>query len=931
MKKLGAIVIFAAIWGIFTLAPAAQSGLTITAPASDGFKFPAGPDYATDVLGDAWDMSNPEDIGSDPNEHKGWAGDFGVANGLAGGTTAKQANGSIDSWIPLLYRGFYNIVNPGRSGKRFPIDSGFYKKLSYKLRSDVAQQAPQIYWFRYPWSHPSGLVYGVKFLPNAVAGTRMYSVDLTSQTGGTAWSSGPMAGLRFDPNSVSVGHRAYLDWARLTRSDAETAAKTTISWSTGTGTSTIDVIDSSNVVMNVASGVAGTSYVFNYGVLPPGQYTIRVTRGTAAATRTFSINNPPLVKVTDPDEAGGTDDYATTVMNNAWDMNSSADTPLLRNISGASYSSGAFHGTNTNGDPSIFLLKHVSGMVPIDTNRYRYLTYRFSVDGAYNLGMGSVARFFWGSDITSTADSTTTTQDIIVWPGTHTYSVDLSALHFGADGALEQTGARKLWTASPVRWFRFDPHEFAQARSFHVHDVRLTAIDESSNGVFRVRWTGSDADGDAATVSLYYDTNKNPNDGRTLIAQGVSLGSGQFDWSTANVTPGTYWIYALATDGLDARGFYSTGQVRVSAGGSIASDPVANIDAPASGAQVTQPFTLSGFAIDRGSSSGTGVNAVEVYAQPLSGGTQIALGAATYGTARSDIGSAYGSRFTNSGFSKSISSLGAGSYELIMLARSTVTNSFSITDSVNVTVLAPASGSKPLIYIDTPRANAIVTLPFTVAGWAADRGAPSGTGVTAIEMYAQPLAGGNQIALGAGTYGIARPDVGNALGSRYTNTGYSKSIASLGPGSYEIIVRARSTVTNAFTISKTVSNITVLNAATVASQPIVWVDAPVNGSTVSNNVVVAGWAIDRASESGTGMNRVEVFRRAAAGGSETLVGVATYGLQRNDLANVYGSIFRYSGYRLTATIPDGTYDLLVRGRSALTGLWTTRTVRVTIQ
>src|SRR6185436_11057504 len=112
--------------------------------------WPSGPDYATDVLGDPWDFSNPEDIGLDPQETIGWA-DFRVANGLAGGTTSTN-----DSQLSLLYRGRFGITNPGRNGRRFPIDPGKYQKLSFKF-SDSAGLGdnPQIYWFHYPWEDPA--------------------------------------------------------------------------------------------------------------------------------------------------------------------------------------------------------------------------------------------------------------------------------------------------------------------------------------------------------------------------------------------------------------------------------------------------------------------------------------------------------------------------------------------------------------------------------------------------------------------------------------------------------------------------------------------------------------------------------------------------------------------------------------------------------
>src|SRR4051794_39015300 len=72
----------------------AQGGITITSPASNGQKFKAGPDFATDVMADPWDFGNREDVTLDPAQIDGFA-NFQVAGGVAGGTlTTAAASGS---------------------------------------------------------------------------------------------------------------------------------------------------------------------------------------------------------------------------------------------------------------------------------------------------------------------------------------------------------------------------------------------------------------------------------------------------------------------------------------------------------------------------------------------------------------------------------------------------------------------------------------------------------------------------------------------------------------------------------------------------------------------------------------------------------------------------------------------------------------------
>src|SRR5439155_21161408 len=81
----GVIVAILVVFAI-GLTSRALGGITISFGSFNSTAWPSGPDYATDVLADPWDMSNPEDIGLDPNETVGW-NSFSVANCVAGGTT----------------------------------------------------------------------------------------------------------------------------------------------------------------------------------------------------------------------------------------------------------------------------------------------------------------------------------------------------------------------------------------------------------------------------------------------------------------------------------------------------------------------------------------------------------------------------------------------------------------------------------------------------------------------------------------------------------------------------------------------------------------------------------------------------------------------------------------------------------------------------
>jgi hypothetical protein len=905
-----------------------MAGLVFSSPAAGQVviqNFPnrlaAGPDYATEVLGDPWDMSNAEDIGLSPYETGGWAS-FAVSGGLAGGTTALTPGGAADTSLSLLHRGYWGLINPGKNGRNFPIDSDKYRKLSFRMSSGLAGEVPHVYWFHSPLADPGDTGFGLRYLTPTVAGFQVYVADLTQGSQGTPWTAAVARSLRIDPNHANAGHEVFFDWVRLTAADnAPGAAMQVIQW-TGGGGATIEVLEpsGSTVILTVATN-ASSGFNWNYGVLPPGNYWLRVRVDAAQDIRAFSINNPPTIRVTDPSRVTG-EDYATSVLGNPWNMDGPEDVQLAASsgITNVSFD-GEMHATNTNADPNVTVLYNTNNATPIDTSKFRYFTYRLRVDGPFDMALGSVARLFWTSGPWLDAFTATTTRDILVWAGTNSYTIDLATLSAAPDGGLEATGAAEIWTAAHKRILRLDPHEFSTARTFHIDDIKLTAKPVSL-GTYTVRFTGSDADGDPTTVTLYWDTDLNPWNGRTAIAS-VAIGAGQYLWNTAGLSPGEYYIYAEANDGIQAAGSYSDAPIRV-AGAAELSDPLMNIDAPGHGVMVPQPFALSGWAIDRGASSGTGVDTIHVYAYP-GAGAPIFIGVAQYSGQRTDIGNAFGAQFTNSGYSITVAGLPPGTYTLVAHAHSTVTNTFNQSRSVIVTIPA----SSPAMNVDSPAYGATLGQPFVIGGWAIDRASGSGTGVDSIHVYAYPNPGSGTppIFLGVASYGASRPDVGAFFGASFTNSGFNLSVSGLSPGRYLLVVFAHSTVAGTFNSSRSVD----ITISGPSSDPLMNVDTPQPGSHPGSSFVIAGWAIDRGAPNGTGVDTIHVWAYPV-GGSPFFLGVGTYGSARPDVGGVFGARFTNSGYGLNVSgLGAGTYDLAVYGRSTVTGTFNqVRVVRVIV-
>jgi hypothetical protein len=227
-----------------------------------------------------------------------------------------------------------------------------------------------------------------------------------------------------------------------------------------------------------------------------------------------------------------------------------------------------------------------------------------------------------------------------------------------------------------------------------------------------------------------------------------------------------------------------------------APNPKMNVDSPGMNTQVAgSAFLISGWAIDQGATAGTGVDGIDVWAFPVGVSTSTLVGSATYGIARADVAGFVGAQFTNCGFTLVGSIATPGTYDVWVYAHSTVTGTWNNVKIVRVTVTAPASN--PRIWLDVPSVNQTTSQNLTVAGWAIDLGATTGTGVDAVHVYAYPTSG-SAILIGVANYGSARQDIANYAGaSRFAPSGFTLT-GTLPPGDYTIVAFMHSTVANAF-------------------------------------------------------------------------------------------------------------------------------------
>ncbi|HSN73556.1 MAG TPA: SBBP repeat-containing protein, partial [Anaerolineae bacterium] len=125
---------------------------------------------------------------------------------------------------------------------------------------------------------------------------------------------------------------------------------------------------------------------------------------------------------------------------------------------------------------------------------------------------------------------------------------------------------------------------------------------------------------------------------------------------------------------------------------------VAPIEQPPAGVFVSGAVTLRGFAVDRGSAAGTGIDAVHIYLDgPYGVGTII--GAATYGLDRPDIAAQYGARFGPSGWELAwdTTGLAPGVHRLNLYAHRTADNAWSVMDPHLVIVAGGPTRWLPIV------------------------------------------------------------------------------------------------------------------------------------------------------------------------------------------------------------------------------------------
>jgi glucose/arabinose dehydrogenase len=216
----------------------------------------------------------------------------------------------------------------------------------------------------------------------------------------------------------------------------------------------------------------------------------------------------------------------------------------------------------------------------------------------------------------------------------------------------------------------------------------------------------------------------------------------------------------------------------------------------------------------------------------------------------------------------------------------------------------------PVIQVDTPSNGTHVRQPFTITGYALDPSAPN-PGIGTIHVWAFSSTGQARF-LGVATYGLSRPDIAAIYGPQFTASGYSIEIKGLAPGDYLIGLYAWVNAAQNFTVMGSL-------AVTIDPSGMIAVDLPTAETEVASTFIIAGWALDPAAVSGTGVSTIHMWGFRAEDGAAVFLGVPDT-QERPDVAQVFGQQFRLAGYgKIINTLTPGTWWISVYALSSLSG------------
>jgi hypothetical protein len=275
--------------------------------------------------------------------------------------------------------------------------------------------------------------------------------------------------------------------------------------------------------------------------------------------------------------------------------------------------------------------------------------------------------------------------------------------------------------------------------------------------------------------------------------------------------------------------------------------------------------------------------------------------------------------------------------------------------------------------IEAPRARQNITTGanLLVTGWAADTTARGWAGISGVEVWnGAKGTGGTRVA--TGSVGLARTDVGDAIGSGFNNSGFSAIVTASALGN----VKEGPLTLNVYLLTpgkgswvrSVAVNLSEAPALAFANDPIVIIARPQDGTAITqkqrnNRITFTGVAIDRNMEGNTDPNLPNGPGCSGCAANNKPAGIASItamidgkdpqfpnwgapcttcgyaqipvanGASKSWITRQYGSQYDYGGWSFAMNpmlLEPGLHTLSVTARSQITGKSSTATNTFTV-
>ena len=498
------------------------------------------PDYASTSWADPWDFGQERDLTPIDNlTYKGFT-NARVQGGRWKGTAAPQAN------IRLLQS--WNSLAQGRDGEISPIDADTYTHISIRMRMTGFANA----WGEVSWYDCGRLVQACRGAQGfrVLEGWQTYDFELVRDPvrGAVDWS-GDIRGLVITP--TARGGNIEIDWVRVykptnppitvTARDTDPSAR--LIWDRDRRAWNNNDTNPNWGVISEDGGPA----TWNTDAMFPARYFVySETDAGRSLVNEVIVNKRPRVRVLQPDALGGVS-YDTAVRGNAWDFSQAGDVSLQRNMT-AVFQNGQLIGTNAapRKSDSGFRVT-IPPDKPINGSRFTNVSVRVFYEGNFSLagtaGGGMNARLVWRT----TTGEVRVSEDIVVFPGWQTISVDMDDTPPGS--LIEGGASSSAWDGRQIELFRFDAHEDSGTRRFFVDWIKIAENDKPVANKFRVAFRDLGHE-DGSIARVYLDRNGDGIGDHQIATRTVVAGHNVFTWTVPAAHRGTgeWFVTIKVTD-----------------------------------------------------------------------------------------------------------------------------------------------------------------------------------------------------------------------------------------------------------------------------------------------------------------------------------------------------------------------------------------------